>query len=108
MLQDGLIASVAVLQKVGCLHGCFFVFRMFFGISTGCRIDFLQLTNGKGSFLRVLAGVALIEVNQLRFSLFQLHDDESHLQAPVAQMHVSDDLMAQETAHSLDALTDDG
>ena len=102
------MASVAVLQKVGCLHGRLFVFRMLFGVSAGCGINLLQLADREGSYLRVLAGVALIEVNQLRFSLFQLHDDESHLQAPVAQMHVSDDLMAQETAHSLDALTDDG
>ena len=108
MCQQRPIAPSAVLQLIGSLHGSFLVVRMLLGISTGRRVNFFQLGDGKRRLFRVFSFICLIKINQLRFSLVQLGDDQAHLQAPVAQMHVADHRMAHITAHPLDALADDG
>ena len=59
----------------------------------GCRIDLLQLGNG--------------EVGAETSPVLQLCDDESHLQTPVAEMCVTDHLIAHLPGQTLHALADD-
>ena len=107
MLPDGTEWLVTILQfKSSFLCSCFKCL-VHFGLAAGSRIDILQLKNGKWSLLRILALKGLIEIWQFWFAVTQLLDDQTHLQPPVTQMHIADHVITQETAHSLDALTDD-
>ena len=78
------------------------------GLGAGRGINFLQLADGEGRLLWVLPGVALVKIDQLRLAVPKFLDDQAHLQAPVAQMHVADHVVAQEIAQALDALADHG
>ena len=98
---------MTVLKLIGCLHGSFFVGFIFFGFSARSRVDFFQLADRKWRLFRIFSGITLIKINQIRFSLTQLCDDQSHLQPPVSKMYIPDHLMAHKTSETFDALTDD-
>ena len=107
MLQDSLIASVPVLHQIGGVHGLFLVGLVLLGAGAGRRIDLLQLRDGKGGFLGIFPRIIFVKIGKLRFPALQLRDNQSHLQAPVAQMDVANHFMARETAQALYALPDD-
>ena len=87
-----------------CLMGEFRVFLL--GRSGG--VDLLQLGQSEGSGLGIFAGEVGIEIGQLRLTLLQLRNDQTDLQTPVAQMDVTDGVVAQELVQPLQCLADDG
>ena len=87
---------------------CFLsVILMLLRICARCGIDFLQLTDRKRRFLRVLSLKLLVKIRQLRFSLLKLCDDQSHLISPVAQMDIADHLVSFKPGDPLHAFSDD-
>ena len=108
MLQNGLVASMTVLHQIGGVHGLLLVRLVLLGAGACCRIDLFQLGNGKGRFRRVLAGIALVKVYQIRLTLLQFCDNQSHLQTPVPQMDIAGHLVTHETAQTLYTFADDG
>ena len=81
--------------------------RILLGLRTGRRIDLLQLPDGEGCLLRIFPLVVLLEIRKLRLPLLQFLNDQSHLQAPVAQVDVPDHLVPEEPEQPLHALPDD-
>ena len=106
MIPQGAVSSYAVLQLKCILHGFFLISGILFGFAAGRGINFLQLGNGKGSLLGIFPGEAFVKIRQLRLSLLQLRYDKPHLQSPVSQVDVSDNLVACITGNSLDAFPD--
>ncbi len=107
MIPQCTIAAYTVLQFCSRFQCFFFVCRIFFGFAARGRINLFQLRNGERSFLRIFSFIAVIEVNQLRLTLFHLCDDQAHLKSPVTQMHIADHLMSYKAADPLYTLTDD-
>jgi len=101
------VAALSQLQLMRRLHGFRLVFLVLFGFCGSSRIDFLQLRNGKRSLFRIFPFKVIPEISQVRPAFFQLGDDQSHLETPVAQMHISQDFMPYGTSHPLQALPDD-
>ena len=108
MFPDGSIWRITLLKLEGRGLRALLEGLVHFGFAACCRINILQLADGKRRLGRILAGIILIEINQIRLAVAQFFDDESHLQAPVTQMYVTDHIVAQVTAHTLYALTDHG
>ena len=70
MLPQGVVATVTALQAQRCFQRCLLIRRIFFGLATGCGIDFFQLGYGKGSLLRIFPGKAFIKIRQLGLARF--------------------------------------
>ena len=97
-----------MLHQIGGVHRLLLVGLVLLGPGTGCRIDLLQLGNGKGCLGRVLTCVIFIKIYQIRLALLQLCNNQSHLQTPVTQMDIAGHVVAHEASQTLHALTDDG
>ena len=108
MVPESHIAGTAFLQLVCGLQRPVPVLLVLFGAGAGRRVDLLQFSDGEGGFFRIGTCKGSVEVGEFRLSLLQFCNDQSHLQAPVAQMHVSDDLVPQKSSHALDTLPDNG
>ena len=78
-----------------------------FAAGAGRRIDLLQVADGKGRLVRVFAGILRVKIRQVGLPLAHALDNQAHLQAPVAQMNVTDDLVAHIALHPADGLADD-
>ena len=104
---EGIIAGIAVLQAVGRFMRPRRKGLIRLGASARRRVDLLEIADGKGCFGRIGAFVLRIKVRQVRLPVLQFLDDESHLQAPVAEMHVADRMEAEEAADALQRLADD-
>ena len=98
---------IATLQFEGCLLCPLTKCRIYLGFRARCRINILQLGNRKRRLRRILAGIIRVKIYQIRLTVMQLLDDQSHLQSPVTQMNITDHLISHKTAHALDALSDD-
>ena len=107
MVPESHVSWFALLKKMGCLKCLITVSLILFGLPTGTWIDLFQLADGKRCFCRIFTGKAVIKIYQLRFPVFQLGDDQSHLKTPVSKMYITDHLMSYKTSDTLDALTDD-
>ena len=94
MFPDGSIRRIALLQLEGRGLGALLEGLVHFGLAAGGRVDVLQLTDSKRRLGRILAGIVLIEINQIRLAVTQLLDDKAHLQAPVTQMYIADHVVA--------------
>ena len=108
MLPEGMISFLSLLKLVSRLQCLFFVFFVLFRLQTGGRIDLLKLGNGKRRFRRIVSFPVIVEIRKIRLPVLQLRDDQSHLKAPVAQMHVADRPVAGKMQDPLDALPDYG
>ena len=108
MPPDGRIAAVALLQLDGRLMRARGERRILLAAGGCGRIDGLQLGDGKGRFGRVFAGKIGVKIGKIGALIAELLNDEAHLQAPVAQMHVADDIIAEIALDALDGLADDG
>ena len=93
---------IATLQFEGCLLCPLTECRIYLGFRARCRINILQLGNRKRRLRRILAGIIRVKIYQIRLTVMQLLDDQSHLQSPVA-----DDMVSHIAADALDALSDD-
>ena len=107
MLPDRMERCIATLQFEGCLLCPLTECRIYLGFRARCRIDILQLGNRKWRLRRILAGIIRVKIYQIRLTVMQLLDDQSHLQSPVTQMHIADDMVSHIAADALDALSDD-
>ena len=107
MLPDRIERCIAALQLEGRLLCPLTECRIYLGFRARCRIDILQLGNRKRRLRRILAGIIRVKIYQIRLTVMQLLDDQSHLQSPVTQMHIADDMVSHIAADALDALSDD-
>ena len=107
LVPEGTQAPVALLQAVGRFHGPGVIVRILFGFFAGIGIDLLQFGDRKGSLLRIVSAVIGIKIGKVRLTVLELSNDKAHLQAPVAQMDVADDLFTVIAADPLDGFTDD-
>lgn len=71
-------------------------------------VDFLQLGDRKGRFFGILARIIGVKVAKLGALRLHLRNDQTHLQTPVAEMNVADDMVSEEAIDALDGLSDDG
>ena len=55
-----------------------------------CRIDLFQIGQSEGRLGRIFPGIIGVKVAKIRLALLQLRNDQTHLQTPVAQMHITD------------------
>ena len=101
------VAPAALLQLQGSLVRLVGEFGIGF-LCGGGGVDLLQIGDGEGSNLGVLPGEAFVKIGQLRLPLLKLGDDETHLQSPVAQVHIADGVVAQELVQPLQGFADDG
>ena len=108
MLPEGVVAPLVVLQETGRLVGLFRKDLVGLGLGAGGGVDLLQLRDGEGCLHGIFAGEIIVEIGQVGLALPQLGDDQAHLQAPVAQVDVADDRVAEVAVDALDALADDG
>ena len=96
----------ALLQLMSSLQCFITICFVFFGFSTCTWINFFQFTDCKRSFFRIFTFISIIEINQLRFTVFQFCDDKSHLKPPVSQMYITDYFVSYKTADSFNTLSD--
>ena len=106
LVPEGPQPPVAFLQAVGRFHGPGVIVRILFGFFAGIGIDLLQLGDSKGSFLRIVSAVIGIKIRKIRLTVLELGNDKAHLQAPVAQMDIADDLFPVIAADPFDGFTD--
>ena len=108
VLPDGAVTPAALLQfkgrGVGAL-GKGFVFLLPGG---GGGVKLLQVRQGEGRLGRVFSRKVRVEIGKVRLTVPQFRDDQTHLQAPVAQMHVADGVVAEEGVQPLHGFADDG
>ena len=72
------------------------------------RVNLLELGNRKRRFFRIVTCMSLVKVREFRLPAAQLLDDKSHLEAPVAEVHIAYHLVSEKCAHALQGLADDG
>ena len=65
------------------------------------RVNLLELGNRKRRFLRIRTGEVFVKVRELRLPKAQFFEDESHLETPVAEVHIAYHLVSEESAHAL-------
>ena len=71
-------------------------------------VDFFQLRDRKGRFFGILARIIGVKVAKLGALRLHLRNDQTHLQTPVAEMNVADDMVSEEAIDALDGFSDDG
>ena len=108
VVPNGPVAPAALLQLEGGGVGTVGEAGVFLLLGGGGRIDLFQFGNGEGSLGGIIAGEVGIEVGEVGLTLLKLGDDQTHLQAPVTQVDVADDVIAQEAVQPLQAFADDG
>ena len=108
MVPDGHIASFALLQLQSSFMGTGGEFRILFAAGGGGGVDLFQLTDGERRLGGIFAVKIGVEVGKLRLRFPDALDDQTHLQTPVTQMHVTNDVIAEVTLDALDGLADDG
>ena len=74
----------------------------------GGGVKLLQVRQGEGRLGRVFSRKVRVEIGKVRLTVTQFRDDQTHLQAPVAQMHVADGVVAEEGIQPLHGFADDG
>ena len=107
MVPESHVSRFALLKKMSCFQSFVSVRFILFGLAACTWINFFQLTDRKWCFLRIFSCIRIIKINQLRFSVFQFCNDQSHLKTPVSQMNITDYFMTYETANSLNTLAND-
>ena len=74
----------------------------------GGGVKLLQVRQGEGRLGRIFSRKVRVEIGKVRLPVLQFRDDQTHLQAPVAQMHVADGVVAEEGIQPLHGFADDG
>lgn len=108
MAPQGIVAGAALLHGKRDLVSAGGEGLVLLRAGAGRGVDLLQLGDRERRFLGIRAGEALVKIGQVRLAALQLGDDQADLQAPVAQMNVADDIVAEVAVDALDALADDG
>ncbi len=108
VLPQGPIAAVPVLQQIGGPVRPFGKLGIGFCTLRGTGIDGFELADIKGRLVGVVSGKAAVEIGQVRLLVVRLLDDQTHLQAPVAHVDITDGVVAKGTEDALDTLAYDG
>ena len=106
MTPNGKIAGIALLELQSCLVGSGGERRIHLAPGGGGGIDLLQLFDGK--WRRVLSGEIRAKIGQRGVLFPDALDDQAHLEAPVPEMHVADDMVSHIPLDAFDGLADDG
>ena len=101
MLPECGETGIAALQPDGCLMCGLGKGLIFLGALACGRVNLLELGNRKRRFRGIAARKSLVKVRELRLSEAQLLDDESHLESPVAEVHIAYHLVSEESTHTL-------
>ena len=107
VLPEGAITGPPFLQFFGGLAGGFHRLGIFFAAGGDGRVHFLQIGHGDGGFVGVGAGIVRVEVREVGVAAADFDDEHAHLQPPVAEVDVADDVVAAEAEESLEAFADD-
>ena len=108
VMPDCHIAPIALLELEGCLMGPGRERRILLALCGSGRINLLQFRDGKGRLGGILALEIRVKIGKLGLTLPNALNDQAHLEAPVAQVHVANDLVAHIPLNALDRLADDG
>ena len=108
MLPQRPVSPMPLLQLCSGFLCLFQIILVLLRVTAGIRIDFLQITNSKGSLLRIPAGVAVVKIGKFWVTPLHLSDNKPDLQAPVPKMNVSQYFIPHIAADPLHALTDNG
>ena len=100
--------GIAALEFHGRKVGCLGKGLVLLGALARGRVNLLELGNRKRRFFRIVTRMALVKVREFRLPAAQLLDDKSHLEAPVAEVHIAYHLVSEKCAHALQGLADDG
>ena len=107
LLPEGVEAALSVLQTACIVHGLGVVFGVLFGFGAGKGIDLFEFGDGKGRLIGIFALKRRVKIRKSGHALFEFRDHEAHLQAPVSQMDITDDILSVEAGDALDRLADD-
>ena len=108
VLPHRAVAPVSRLEQIGRVVRARGERLVRLALCAGRGIDLFQLRDRERRFLRIFTGEVRVEVGELRMTVAHLFDDEAHLQAPVAEVDVADDAVAEVAVDALDGLADDG
>ena len=108
LVPESAESPVAFLQAVRVGHGFRVIVGVLFGAPAGSGIDLLQFRDGKRRFRGILSGKSGVKIAQIRLSFGNFRDDKAHLQPPVAEVNVSDDVLAVIARDALYSFADDG
>ena len=108
VLPERVIAGNLLLELARGLMGTVRKFLVGLASRAGGGVDLLEVGDRKRRFGGIFADVALVKIGKLRLAFAQALDDKTHLKAPVAEVHVADDGIAEETVNAFDGLADDG
>ena len=107
VIPDCTVTALSALQLEGRIQCFFSVIIMLFCISGRCRIDFLQVTDGKWCFFWIFSGEIIIKIRKIRLAFLQFCDNQSHLISPVSKVDITNHFIAHKTGDSLYAFSDD-
>ena len=107
VIPDCTVTALSALQLEGRIQCFFSVIIMLFCISRRCRIDFLQVTDGKWCFFWIFSGEIIIKIRKIRLAFLQFCDNQSHLISPVSKVDITNHFIAHKTGDSLYAFSDD-
>ena len=106
MLPQRAVAAVSLLQLVCILQRLCVIALILFGLPARKGIDFLQISDGERSLLRIISLIGLVKINQLRLSVLKLGNHKTHLKSPVPKVNISNRRIPVIANHPLDCLTD--
>ena len=69
MLPQRAVAAVSLLQLVCILQRLCVIALILLGLPARKGIDFLQISDGERSLLRIVSLIGLVKINQLRLSV---------------------------------------
>ena len=101
------IASLSLLQLTGCLKCLFLVCFVFLGLCACAGIYLLKLRKRKGGLGGIASGIFIIEIFKIRLAVTKFGNDQTHLQTPVTEMHITNYFVSEITAYTLNTLTYD-
>ena len=106
MLPQRAVAAVSLLQLVCILQRLCVIALILLGLPARKGIDFLQISDGERSLLRIVSLIGLVKINQLRLSVLELGNHKAHLKSPVPEVDISNRRIPVIANHSLDCLAD--
>ena len=107
MLPQGDISRMSFLQLRCDLLCLLHVIFMLFRISARMWIDLFQIRNRKWCLFRIFSRKISIKIRKFRLTMTYFVDDQTDLQSPVTQVHISDHLISHEAADTFYTLSND-
>ena len=101
MAQQGAVTAASGLHFLRGGAGSGQIGFVFFGFGGSKRINLLQICQSEWRFLRVVPGIIFVKIRQFRMTEGEFVNNQPHLQPPVAQVRIGNDLVAGKTVQAL-------